>query len=279
MAKKVAAPFSHPQEKPSPHALLSATLFAILGLLVFSRSARRESTEATDPKRVMQTAKADIQYREVPSGREDVKRYAAVGRTSEEPITVRAWMTAVGSNSSAGARAASDLSAVLSSPPYASFLFETPGASWRSSAGDQFEFALVDAPALRRFAEGDPDRRAFREHFDRCREDALVCAFGNLGGDARLVAPLPREDASDADRSHLAAFARRAPEDQVAEFWRTGARQFLDLAEQKHGDAGADAMTWFSTNGMGVAWLHLRLDSRPKYYSYQPFARPEHVIF
>ena len=28
---------------------------------------------------------------------------------------------------------------------------------------------------------------------------------------------------------------------------------------------------WFSTSGSGVAWLHFRLDSRPKYYTYKPF--------
>ncbi len=26
-----------------------------------------------------------------------------------------------------------------------------------------------------------------------------------------------------------------------------------------------------STNGLGVAWLHVRLDTRPKYYTFQPY--------
>jgi hypothetical protein len=29
---------------------------------------------------------------------------------------------------------------------------------------------------------------------------------------------------------------------------------------------------WLSTAGMGVAWLHIRLDERPKYYSHKPYA-------
>ena len=28
---------------------------------------------------------------------------------------------------------------------------------------------------------------------------------------------------------------------------------------------------WLSTAGGGVAWLHVRLDDRPKYYSYAPY--------
>jgi len=29
--------------------------------------------------------------------------------------------------------------------------------------------------------------------------------------------------------------------------------------------------TWLSTAGGGVAWLHVRLDTRPKYYRYNPY--------
>ena len=28
---------------------------------------------------------------------------------------------------------------------------------------------------------------------------------------------------------------------------------------------------WLSTNGLGVAWLHARIDARPKYYSHRPY--------
>lgn len=30
---------------------------------------------------------------------------------------------------------------------------------------------------------------------------------------------------------------------------------------------------WLSTSGMGIPWLHMRLDQKPKYYSFEPFAR------
>jgi hypothetical protein len=28
---------------------------------------------------------------------------------------------------------------------------------------------------------------------------------------------------------------------------------------------------WLSTSGLGVYWLHVRLDTHPKYYQYQPY--------
>ena len=28
---------------------------------------------------------------------------------------------------------------------------------------------------------------------------------------------------------------------------------------------------WFSTSGLGVTWVHLRLDERPKYITYAPY--------
>ena len=32
-----------------------------------------------------------------------------------------------------------------------------------------------------------------------------------------------------------------------------------------------EAPTWVSTEGSGVAWLHARLDARPKYYHHAPY--------
>ena len=30
---------------------------------------------------------------------------------------------------------------------------------------------------------------------------------------------------------------------------------------------------WFSTDGTGVKWLHMRIDPKPKYYDYEHFAK------
>ncbi|MEJ2577044.1 MAG: hypothetical protein P8106_10325, partial [Gammaproteobacteria bacterium] len=62
---------------------------------------------------------------------------------------------------------------------------------------------------------------------------------------------------------HLAVFLRNAPKDQVRALW-------LRTAEEMLRHVG-DRPTWLSTAGGGVAWLHVRLDRRPKYYSHTPY--------
>ena len=217
-----------------------------------------------------------VQYIQVPSGRGDVQRYAAQDITTGESISIQDWLTMVSStDSTTGINAAFDLSSIIASAPFASILFETPGTSWAASSTTPFEFALVNQPALRVFAEGNADRNAFAEHFDvASRQDEkmhAVCSFPNLGGDATLVSPLPPTDETnnDASYSHLAIFVRNAPKSQVAEFWKLAAATYLRVLKTKQ----PSEKSWFSTNGMGVAWLHLRIDDRPKYYSYQPFKR------
>ena len=208
-----------------------------------------------------------VKYIEISSGREDVKRYS-----TEQPLSIHDWMSLVSTSSPLGIEAAVDLSNIISSSPDASVLFETPGATLQSSSSDQFEFALVNQPALQRVAESMPDKMAFDKHFNTCKrneEDKTVCSFANLGGDAKLVSPLPQSNVDDKMYSHLAVFIRNAPKDQVAEFWKVAASTYLNVIQKN--EVNSNIKTWFSTNGMGISWLHLRIDSRPKYYSYGPF--------
>eukprot|EP00571_Detonula_confervacea_P002469 CAMPEP_0172317260 /NCGR_PEP_ID=MMETSP1058-20130122/31063_1 /TAXON_ID=83371 /ORGANISM="Detonula confervacea, Strain CCMP 353" /LENGTH=262 /DNA_ID=CAMNT_0013031775 /DNA_START=39 /DNA_END=824 /DNA_ORIENTATION=+ len=262
MAKNAASSFSF-SSRSQQHLryrshIAAALLFALVVSLPFSRKWMREkgATNRLQNSEIRQTMEQTVKYVKVPSGRGNVKRYAAQNSTTEEPISIQSWMTMVSSNSDVGIQAASDLSSTISTSPYASVLFETPGSSWQSSGEDHFEFALVDEPALHRFTEISPDRYSFAEHFSAClqrRKDDAVCSFVNLGGDASLVSPLPQTNVDDISYSHLAAFVRHAPESQVTEFWRLSALTYLKVSQQKHrGDP--NAKTWFSTNGMGVSW-------------------------
>ncbi len=90
-----------------------------------------------------------------------------------------------------------------------------------------------------------------------------MLAFANLGKDAVLIVPRPLGPASV--YGHLAAFVRKARDTQRHELWRVvGAETEARLG---------DSPVWLSTAGMGVSWLHVRLDSRPKYYGHAPYTR------
>ena len=83
----------------------------------------------------------------------------------------------------------------------------------------------------------------------------------NLGGDALLIAPSPVGPPEA--YPHLAAFLRLAPEAQVRSLWRHAAGALRENL--------GDDPRWLSTSGLGVAWLHLRLDRSPKYYQFEPY--------
>lgn len=144
----------------------------------------------------------------------------------------------------------------LSASPFSAFRWETPPIS-RATAGRQFECVLLDAPELLFPA----DMHTFAEHFaDDAIEEGVVI-FDNLGRDATLVVPTPQSEIEV--YAHLAAFLRGAPDMQRHALWRA-----LGLAA----DARlVDSPLWISTHGGGVAWVHIRLDSRPKYYGYAPY--------
>ena len=143
---------------------------------------------------------------------------------------------------------------LLADSPIAAFRWETPPVT-EANFDRPFEFVLLPCPGLER----PPDRRAFAEHFENGKS---VVAFDNLGGDATLVVPAPEGD--DSAYGHLAAFVRRASEAQQQVLWTEVGRAMERCV--------GDKSVWLSTAGMGVAWLHVRLDSRPKYYGHRPYA-------
>ncbi len=136
------------------------------------------------------------------------------------------------------------------------FFWEHPAFSTRTF-DQEAEFVLIEAPSLTRL---DPEPAAFDPHF-ASEPAADVIAFPNLGGDALLI--VPRQVGVLAAYPHLAAFLRGAPRSQVLSLWRHTA-----VAVREH--LGGNPR-WLSTSGLGVPWLHLRLDTSPKYYQFGPY--------
>lgn len=145
---------------------------------------------------------------------------------------------------------------LLTTAPFSGYRWETPPVT-KLTASREFEFVLLDAPGLDR----PPDAEAFAEQFKSASGNQRAVAFPNLGKDAVLVVPCPAGPATA--YVHLAAFVRNAPEAQVHELWRV-------VGAAMESQLGA-APTWLSTAGMGVSWLHVRLDTRPKYYGFTPY--------
>jgi hypothetical protein len=143
----------------------------------------------------------------------------------------------------------------LSRAPFSTFRWETPPVT-ASCLDRRFEYVLLDSPGI----DLPPDMSAFSDLFNgETRRD--VISFPNLGHDALLVAPLPRGPREA--YGHLAAFTRGAPPAQNHALWQVVGRTIQQAVGQQP--------LWVSTAGGGVPWLHVRLDSWPKYYGYGPY--------
>jgi hypothetical protein len=135
--------------------------------------------------------------------------------------------------------------------PFAAYRWETPAID-ESCLDRDFEYVLLDSPYLH--APADP--HTYASYFQQDEQSRGVVVFDNLGSDATLVAPTP----GGAEFAHVAEFMRCAPLQQVRTLWRVVAEAAVARL--------SDRPLWISTAGGGVYWLHVRLDSRPKYYGY-----------
>jgi hypothetical protein len=117
---------------------------------------------------------------------------------------------------------------------------------------------LLDYPS---FATRKTDSETYKSYFAKPQDENGIVSFTNLSGDATLIVPSPRtnEDAY----GHFAVFLRKAPVLQIDALWQKIGDVLLRLVSNRP--------LWLSTAGGGVAWLHVRLDSTPKYYGYAPY--------
>lgn len=142
-------------------------------------------------------------------------------------------------------------------------------SNFESSA---FEFVLILAPSLAsKISREGADVTAFEDKFrqNAHASENSVITFDNLGKDASLIVPYPPTDRSTIQTyGHLASFIQRGSRAQVANLWKKIGERF---EERMRASSATNSWLWLSTSGLGVSWLHIRIDSFPKYYNYQPY--------
>ena len=145
-------------------------------------------------------------------------------------------------------------------PNYPAVFWEFPPVSQKSSPN--FEFVVMKASGLKNV---QTDLGAFQSYF---RPKCNVVSFPNLGGDAQLITPCPIS--KSVEYAHLVTFLRTATDTHIHELLMKTAQemQFLLLKSCK--------TIWLSTSGLGVYYLHIRLDSYAKYYTYLPYRKDNH---
>ena len=145
--------------------------------------------------------------------------------------------------------------ALLADTSISAYFWETPPIN-RSTVERKFEFVLINSPEL---ADVEPDHTDFNKYFESATEEVIT--FPNLGKDALLVVPCPITDIPES--THLADFVREAPTSQQHLLWQTVGRSLQQRLNEQP--------IWVSTSGLDVSWLHVRLDSQPKHYCFEPY--------
>ncbi len=166
---------------------------------------------------------------------------------NQEPISYHSWISNL-KNSTTFIDFFID---ILKSSDHTAYFWEVKPVT-KKQINEDFEFVLVKSNSLPNITA---DEYTFQKYFTAGEK---VVSFPNLGGDAQLVVPTPLNNPSH--YAHLASFVRNAPVNQVREFWKTTAAVYEKEIGKK--------TVWLSTAGLGVYWLHVRIDSRPKYYRF-----------
>lgn len=115
---------------------------------------------------------------------------------------------------------------------------------------DEYECNIINTDFL---AGRSPDSQTFSDYFS---ENENVVTFPNLAKDAGLIVPCPKKENSS--YTHIGNFVRKAGKDQIDDLWKVTGSETLRSIDSKP--------RWLSTSGLGVFWLHIRIDTIPKYY-------------
>ena len=156
------------------------------------------------------------------------------------------------------------LSTAIGSTSASDVFWECCSCSGASAASTPFEFVVLNAS--RQFRSMRASAKAFARHLAMAaREGDRVARFDNLDHSARLLAPVE----SDVEANiclNIGRFMAKAPAENRRALWVAIAHEVV-LWWRKF----PHKRVWVSTSGLGVPWLHVRLDVRPKYYQYQGY--------
>ncbi len=144
---------------------------------------------------------------------------------------------------------------LLKSSGFKGYVWEVPGVSV-TNRDEPLEFTLAAAGPF----HTAPDDSDFREHMQPFDGQEHVLVFDNHGRDAVMIVPSVPDKVDFRD---LARFLANASTAHIQLLWSR-------VGEVMEGAIGKKPV-WLSVSGAGVAWLHIRVDERPKYYLHAPY--------
>lgn len=142
---------------------------------------------------------------------------------------------------------------------YEAFYWEHPALN-KKFLEKKYECILQRSKPLEYLASNED---AFKKYIFSADQ---VVDFMNLGKNAKLIVPTKKTNKDI--YNHLGKFIRGAENEQiVAVFKRVGTLILEEIKTQN--------LIWLNTAGLGIIWLHIRMDTRPKYYKTITYKDPD----
>lgn len=134
------------------------------------------------------------------------------------------------------------------------FFFET---SVYENDSSLYEEKIIECPILNNLHQNIiPFENYIYAHYDKA-----VTSFYNSSRTAKLVIPIPQ---SDKNFTTLKDFIDNASENHQKQFWKCVAYEIRQMNK-------LHKKIWVSTHGLEVGYLHVRIDTYPKYYVTKEF--------
>lgn len=134
--------------------------------------------------------------------------------------------------------------------------FECKPIKPSTAASDTVEFRIIETNA---FTKAVKNPSTYKSHFDAQCSKAAAAVFPNPDNTSMLVSPCPT---AELEGTHVKVFMSSATLEQRNGLLKVVGKELLDQIGK-----GGDKAVWLSTSGLGVSWLHVRFDTKPKYYT------------
>lgn len=144
---------------------------------------------------------------------------------------------------------------ILKNDSFESYYFESPNIN---SLETPLEFVLTKSNTLHK---RNVDFRPYKEYMKRKPRNRYSLSFDNLSGDTRLVIPYHKN--SNTEYGHIKDYVTHASDEEI--------NDILFRLKEELSKYKIHKKIFLSTHGDGVAWLHFRIESFPKYYNYKPY--------
>lgn len=102
--------------------------------------------------------------------------------------------------------------------------------------------------------------KPFLNHIKKSRSKNVV-SFYNLSKTSLLIIPYPKKDKDNKYKNYktLKDFIDNSPKSQQIKLWKKVSSCIKKMLKKNN-------KIWVSTHGLGIPYLHIRIDTNPKYY-------------